>query len=145
MWDAGLPFGVIGPVRILETGTAQVGKGVGEMKAPWEYFEDLHESVYVADCDTYELLYMNRFAREQFEIETEDGYRGKKCYDVLQGLSQVCPFCTNESLRENEFYEWSYRNPVLKKTLFLKDTLIYWEGRRCRMEMAMNIECPNED
>ena len=63
MWDAGLPFWVIGPVRILETGTAQVGKGVGEMKAPWEYFEDLHESVYVADCDTYELLYMNRFAR----------------------------------------------------------------------------------
>ena len=69
------------------------------MKAPWEYFEDLHESVYVADCDTYELLYMNRFAREQFEVEKEDGYRGKKCYEVLQRISQVCPFCTNESLK----------------------------------------------
>ncbi len=113
------------------------------MKAPWEYFEDLHESVYVADCDTYELLYMNRFAREQFEIGEEDGYRGKKCYEVLQRISQVCPFCTNESLKENEFYEWSYRNPILKQTLMLKDTLIYWEGRRCRMEMALNIECPN--
>lgn len=113
------------------------------MKAPWEYFENLHESVYVADCDTYELLYMNRYAREQFGVETEDQYRGKKCYEILQGISQVCPFCTNENLRENEFYEWSYRNPILKQTLLLKDTLIPWEGRRCRMEMALNSQCPN--
>ena len=30
----------------------------------WEFYEDLEEIVYVSDIDTYEMVYMNRWARE---------------------------------------------------------------------------------
>lgn len=78
------------------------------MKAPWEYFEDLDEIIYVVDYDTYDLIYMNQYARKHFSLKSVSDYEGKKCYALLQGLSQTCPFCTNSKLEEGKFYEWSY-------------------------------------
>ena len=34
------------------------------MQKIWEFFENMNELVYVSDMDTYELLYMNKKARE---------------------------------------------------------------------------------
>ena len=47
----------------------------------WEHFEDLEEILYVADVETYELVYLNRYGRSVFRIEDEDNYAGKKCYE----------------------------------------------------------------
>ena len=44
----------------------------------WEHFEDLEEILYVADVETYELVYLNRYGRSVFRIEDEDNYAGKK-------------------------------------------------------------------
>ena len=108
------------------------------MKAPWEYFDDLDEIIYVIDYRTYDLIYMNRYTRKQFSIASEKAYRGKKCYAILQGLPGPCPFCTNAKLREGKFYEWKYRNPILQQTFLLKDTLISWEGNPYRVEIAIS-------
>lgn len=35
----------------------------------WEHFEDLEEILYVADVETYELVYLNRYGRSVFRIE----------------------------------------------------------------------------
>lgn len=43
----------------------------------WEHFEDLEEILYVADVETYELVYLNRYGRSVFRIEDEDNYAGK--------------------------------------------------------------------
>ena len=106
----------------------------------WEHFEDLEEILYVADVETYELVYLNRYGRSVFRIEDEDNYAGKRCYEVLQGRREPCPFCTNSQLKEGKFIEWTYRNPLLKAPYRIKDTIVEYEGRQYRMEFAMDVE-----
>ena len=46
--------------------------------------EELDEIVYVSDIATYEILYLNEFGKKEFGL-TDIG-KGRKCYEVLQGL-----------------------------------------------------------
>lgn len=108
--------------------------------APWEQFEHLNELVYVSDMDTYELVYLNQYAEKAFSKVIKGSYKGEKCYRLLQGLTRPCPFCTNAKLREAEFFEWSYRNPLLKHTFMLKDTMLRHQGRKYRMELAIDLD-----
>lgn len=110
------------------------GEGFCRMKAPWEHLENWKELVYVADVQTFELVYMNAAARKAFSLEN---YQGKTCYGVLQKLPKPCAFCTNYKLKNpGDCYEWIYRNPVLQRVMALKDTLIEHQGRLYRMEIA---------
>ena len=38
------------------------------MQKIWEFFENMNELVYVSDMDSYELLYMNKKAREMYAV-----------------------------------------------------------------------------
>ena len=62
------------------------------MEFEWEFFENLDELVYVADMETYELVYMNAKTREVLGCQGHDMYCGKPCYQVLQGFDSQCPF-----------------------------------------------------
>lgn len=104
----------------------------------WEFFENLNEYVYVADMDSYELLYMNRKTRETYGFHSVEEITGKKCYEVLQGSSTPCAICNNHELRAGHFKEWCYYNPILGKHLSLKDTMTEEGGRRCRIELAID-------
>ena len=109
------------------------------MKKIWEFFENLNEFVYVADADTHELVYMNKKTREKYGFSSVEEIIGKKCYEVLQSNSTPCAICNNHELAEGQFKEWCYYNPILGKHLALKDTLIEDEGRRYRLEIAVDI------
>ncbi len=110
------------------------------MKKIWEFFENLNEYVYVSDMDSYELLYMNRKLREMYGFHSFEEIAGKKCYEVLQNCSGPCAICNNHELSEGYFKEWGYYNPILGKHLVLKDTVITDNGRRCRIEIALDAE-----
>lgn len=105
------------------------------MAYPWEYFEKLDQVVYVADPETYELVYLNAYARNLLKVEG-DSYKGKPCHAVLQGLTRPCPFCTNFQLEDGKFLSWSYRNPVVNTIFRIDDTIIVYEGKRYRLEFA---------
>lgn len=109
------------------------------MEKIWEFYEALDEIVYAADMDSYELIYMNRKAREIYGFESVDEVKGKKCYEVLQGSSCPCAICTNKSLVPGQFEEWQYLNPILGRTYALKDTMIEADGKRCRIELAIDM------
>ena len=109
------------------------------MKKIWEFFENLNECVYVSDMDTYEVVYMNKKARETYGIASLEDISGRKCYELLHGNRKTCAICNNSKLVEGNFEEWRYYNPILDKYLVLKDTMIYDEGRRCRIEIAMDV------
>lgn len=109
------------------------------MKEIWEFFETLDEIVYVADMDTYELVYLNRRARMNHNITSLEDIKGRKCYQVLQGCSSPCAMCTNAHLKSGEFYEWTYYNPRVKRTFALKDTVLLKDDRRYRMELSVDI------
>lgn len=105
----------------------------------WHFFENLDEIVYVSDIDTYELVYMNRKARELYGLTSLEEISGRKCYEFLQNCSCPCSICTNAVLKTGQFHEWTYYNPVLNKPFALKDTLIEENGRRYRMEIAIDM------
>lgn len=107
------------------------------MSKIWELYENLHEIVYVMDMDSYELVYMNRRAREEYGLSGEE-YRGRKCYEVLQGYSMPCTICDNEKLREGDFLEWRQCHPILGKVLDRKCTRVEADGRRCRFELDID-------
>ncbi len=105
----------------------------------WTFYENLNEIVYVSDVDTYELVYMNRRAREIYGITSQEELKGKMCYEVLQGCSSPCAMCTNRFLKEGEFYEWNYYNPIVHRTFSLKDSLFIHNNRRLRFELSVDI------
>ncbi len=95
--------------------------------------------VYVSDIDTYELLYLNQSIKNLIGITSDDQFIGQKCYKILQGKDAPCEFCTNKLLSLDDFYEWSYYNPMLQKSFLLKDRLIPFEGRPARLEIATDV------
>lgn len=109
------------------------------MRKIWEFYEDLEEIVYVSDIDTYEMVYMNRWARELYGFSSTEDYAGKKCYKVLHGCFGPCAFCTNKELAPGRFKEWLHYNSLLGKYYSLKDTQIGEDGKRYRMEIAIDM------
>lgn len=105
----------------------------------WEFFAELNEPVYVTDTDSYELLYMNKRAMECYGIRSVEEYAGKRCYEILQGCLSPCATCNNRELSVGNFREMQYYNPKIDKHFLLKDTVIEEDGRRLRLEIAVDI------
>jgi diguanylate cyclase (GGDEF)-like protein len=99
----------------------------------------MDELVYASDIDTNEVVYMNRKARETYGVKSIEELKGKKCYEVLQGLDSPCQVCNNHKLKPGYFEEWRYYNPKLDKKFALKDTLVEADGRRIRVELAVDM------
>ncbi|MEW6520547.1 MAG: diguanylate cyclase [Thermodesulfobacteriota bacterium] len=96
--------------------------------------------VYLADMQTGELLFVNKYAKEIFGDIT-----GGICWQTLQaGQSAPCPFCTNDQLinaaGEPRMHRWEFRNTVNGRWYDIRDRAIRWmDGRLVRLEIAMDI------
>lgn len=97
--------------------------------------------IYVADMKTYEILYINSYARKIFgDLE------GKICWQTLQsGLSGPCDFCSNDKLLNPDgspagVYHWEFQNTVNSRWYEIRDSAIEWiDGRLVKMEIATDI------
>lgn len=98
--------------------------------------EELEEIVYISDPDSYELYYLNPAGCSRIGIHD---YRGKACYQVLQGRPAPCEFCNNKRLTTEEFLVWEMDNIYLKRQFIIKDKLIPWNGGKARLEIARDI------
>lgn len=104
-------------------------------------FDAAEMVIYVADMDTYELLFMNAHAERQWGTSRI----GQPCYTVLQsGRSAPCEFCTNHRLTEQgrpaQPVVWEFQNTVNHRWYLCVDKAIPWaDGRLVRMEMAIDI------
>ena len=107
------------------------------MTCNWNLFDNLDEVVYISDIDTNELVYINEKGLEEYGLERENAL-GKPCYEVLQNNEKPCTMCTNDSLYPGKYIKWSYYNPVIGKHMLLHDTMFVENGRRYRMEMAID-------
>ena len=102
-----------------------------------QLLDQLDAIVYVSDPETYELYYVNR------AMYSSSGYAegecvGRKCYEAIMGRSEPCPFCTNDWLGFDKFYIWRHYNEVLRREYILKDKFILWNGKKARMEIAID-------
>ena len=101
-------------------------------------FDGIDEVVYVSDPDSYEVLYANKAARQQWGPMV-----GEKCFRVLQQRASPCPFCTNHIIfhdKPNTAHVWEFQNLVNKHWYRCIDRTIRWpDGRKVRYEMAIDI------
>lgn len=101
-------------------------------------FDGMDQAVYVADPETYEMLYMNGVARGQWG----DGV-GQPCYRVLQSRAEPCHFCTNDRIFGEHFgqpYIWEFQNEINGNWYRCFDRAIHWsDGRLVRFELAYDI------
>lgn len=103
--------------------------------------DGLEAIVYVADINTHEVLYANRYLRDALgEVQ------GKICWQAIQaGQNGPCSFCTNSHLydaqrRPTRVYAWQFRNTRNQRWYDIRDRAIYWvDGRLARLEIAVDI------
>jgi len=97
--------------------------------------------VYVSDIETYELIYLNRYGRNEWHYTDQ-----KKCFHVIhRGQETPCTYCTNARLTDNNnqpngVQVWEFLNTVNQKWYQCRDQAIEWiDGRIVRLEIAFDI------
>jgi len=103
--------------------------------------DSLDAVVYVADMQTYELLYLNDYARSIWGNKD-----GTTCWQLLQaGQQGPCSFCTNQYLLDElgsstGTYVWEFQNTVNKRWYQCRDQAVPWtDGHLVRLEIATDI------
>ena len=99
---------------------------------------------YATDTATNEILYMTQAAATLYGFKDVQETYGKKCYQLIQGLDTVCPFCTNSKLKPGQPYHWEHYNEKLQMWFDITDILVMYEGKNCRLEIARDITDQNE-
>ncbi len=95
--------------------------------------------IYVADMETYDLLYLNNRGRMLY-----GDIAGRKCHEALFNATDVCSFCTNRHLLDGSgpvgVYSWEVKNPKTGRWYDCRDRAIRWpNGRMVRLEIATDI------
>lgn len=98
--------------------------------------DEMDDSIFVIDEESHDVLFMNQAARQTFNI---DSYAGRKCYDILQGFSQICVFCRTHLPEEHGFKSWENTNARLHKRFIIRDKIIRWDGKRARLEIFTDL------
>ncbi|PWR76347.1 PAS domain S-box protein [Methanospirillum stamsii] len=110
--------------------------------------DSIDSCIYVADPDTYDLIFMNQCGRAIFGNIT-----GKKCYDYLNsGGDGPCSFCSNHILNEQRKINESfvshhdeYKNPWNGRWYKSHSRLIRWiDGRIVKIGVAHDITTGKE-
>lgn len=111
----------------------QLSKMTKELQVP---INEISELIYVSDLETYDLLFMNEAGKKSFHV---DHVENTKCYKVLHGREEPCPFCTNRYLKPGENYSWETTNAITGRHYMLKDRMIEWDGKHARLEIAFDM------
>ncbi|MDH3315937.1 MAG: diguanylate cyclase [Gammaproteobacteria bacterium] len=103
--------------------------------------DSLDAVVYVADMETYELLFVNKFVVDVF-----GDIVGQPCWKAFQaGQSGPCAFRTNNKLLDAagnpaEIYHWEFQNTITGRWYDIRDRAIRWVNERIvRLEIAVDV------
>lgn len=107
--------------------------------------DELDHMIYLTDMGSYQLLYINQFGKQLLGIGDETEYLGEMCYQVLQGYSSPCSFCTNHKLKEQRVYTWLNHNQMLDEYFVIKDKIVHKNGRTLRLETAYNVTSTEQE
>lgn len=101
--------------------------------------DEIEDVVYISNPKTHELYYINGMLKRTLGNPTDEQWRRQKCYKILQGLDEPCPFCTNHLLKSDGFYNWEHHNKLLNLHYLIQDKLVTFEGIEARLEIAKDI------
>jgi PAS domain S-box-containing protein len=103
--------------------------------------DGIDSSVYVADMDTYEILFMN----QKMITDFGGNKTGDLCYSAFRKISKPCDCCTNDQLVDKDGNPagvciWHDNNPVSGRYFINYDRAIQWtDGRLVRMQIATDV------
>lgn len=95
-------------------------------------------AIYICNVENYELLYMNKLARQMANTRG-NAYIGKKCYKELMHMDAPCPFCKITGMKRESFCERRFKVPYSETELLMKGKLINWNGIKAHVEFIMDI------
>ncbi|MFO7602117.1 MAG: response regulator [Candidatus Desulfacyla sp.] len=103
--------------------------------------DSLDAAVYVADMETYEILFINKYIKNLFGNRV-----GDLCWQAFHdGQLGPCEFCTNNRLiaasgEPTGPIVWDHYNPKAGGWWEIRDQAIKWpDGRMVRLEIALDI------
>jgi len=101
--------------------------------------DGIEDVIYISDPDTYELLHVNKSFKNNWGNEVV----GKKCYEVLQGRTSPCSYCTNDIIfgeKLGKIHLWEFNNETNKNWYRCADKAVRWvNGKMVRFELATDI------
>lgn len=98
-------------------------------------------TIYVADMETHEILFMNKHMIDIFGGD----HTGGICYEVFRNNPEACADCSNDHLLDAsgqpaETVVWEGENPVTGRWHLNHDRAIRWiDGRMVRLQIATDI------
>ena len=135
---------VVGYVYILSDFT-QREKAAKALRESHQTFltvlDSIDATIYVADMQTYEILFMNRQMKETFNGD----FTGQKCWRAFKNKKGPCRNCSNPKLLDSQgnptgacVYEG--RNKISGRWHINYDRAIHWiDGRLVRLQVATDI------
>jgi len=103
--------------------------------------ESIDATIYVADMQTYEILFMNRNMIKSFGKDMT----GEICWKAFRNESTPCSFCSNERLLDETMkpsgvYTWEGKNPITGKWYANYDRAIEWtDGKIVKLQISSDI------
>jgi PAS domain S-box-containing protein len=103
--------------------------------------DSIESTVYVADMDTYEILFMNKKMITDFSGDKT----GEICFSAFRKKLEPCEFCTNDQLLDKNgnpagVCTWHDQNPITGKFYINHDRAIEWvDSRMVRLQIATDI------
>jgi signal transduction histidine kinase len=103
--------------------------------------DSITADIYVADMQTYEILFMNKAMRKKFGSD----FTGRLCYTAFRNADQPCAHCTNSKLidadgKPGKVCIWECTNPITGISYLNYDRAIQWvDGRIVRIQIATDV------
>ena len=103
--------------------------------------ESIDAHIYVADLNTYEILYLNK----KMEADFGSDVIGKMCYQVFRNEQFVCSHCSNKKLLDERgeplgVVVWEGKNPITNRWYVNHDRAIQWhDGRMVRIQISTDL------
>lgn len=93
-------------------------------------------AVYVSTVDTWELLYVNKAAKNLIMQNVESG--ALTCYQAA-GFHAPCPFCRAKEMDDSALLTREFQHPGNGRVYQLSGKLIDWGGRTAHIEYILDI------
>lgn len=100
--------------------------------------DELNAIVYVVDLDNYNVIYLNKYAREIY-----GNIIGTTCWKSIKDLTGPCQDCSKDYFIQNNISEISHRdelNMINDRWYETNDKIIHWSnGKLVRLHIAYDI------
>lgn len=104
-----------------------------------EKFDNMDDRVGMWDPDTYEILYLNKAYLRDLHLPEDYPFAGRKCYELVEGYNEPCPFCRKNLVRGDRFDTRPHRNQVSGVEYLSRDTLVPWRGKNRIFNICIDL------